>query len=599
MRPGSCGTTTALSPVRRSSDTVAYEVWRCQCGLLPSGARRAAAGRRRAGPRARALGRGQRRALELRLELRDHVALRLQLPEPPVDLRLHVLDRDVLVEDRAERRVLDERLLDAPDRDADDDVRRAALGAGAVLDAAHVAVEVARQPQGALRRRREVGDLQGQLGLVELRAARRRGQAGPPPRLPGDGRHRRAPSSVSGRRSRRGRQRQRRGASPVERRPSSRSTRVVVRPTPSAHRQRHGDGGRHGDEREPAPGQLAPRARAAARAARRRDRAHARAELGGCVDPRRAGSRSMIASWSGCDICAHPLFELLQRPAQPGRAGGRRDAEDAGGGLDVEVEQHAQRDHLALAGGQRRERALELRREPAEEPVLGVVGLVGRVGTLATAAALLRAEMVERGRARELAQPGAARFLASGRTDATGAAPSRTSRRSDPRRPRGCGSCRRGRRGRRRDDARRRTRSSGLRRRRARRIYAAAASITSHGSNGRLVDPVAADDSSSAESRSLGEHGEPARGRARPRRRPRRASPFRRPRGRSRKRAPQPRVAASRQEQRLRAWADDAERLRALDRRARGRRAHARHGSVRAHARSETATRSNSSASFA
>src|SRR5262249_29152919 len=114
---------------------------------------------------------------------------------------------------------------------------------------------------------------------------------------------------------------------------------------------------------------------------------------------------STMDSWSGCDIGAHPLFELLQRPAEPGRARRRRDAEDAGGRLDLQVEQDAQGDHLALAGRQRRERTLELRREPPEEAVLDLVRELGGVRMLASSPPLLGAEVVESGGARDAAQP--------------------------------------------------------------------------------------------------------------------------------------------------------------------------------------------------
>src|SRR5581483_6777368 len=120
-----------------------------------------------------ALVRRQRRALEPRLQLGDHVADRLHLPEAPVDRRLDVLDRRVLVDDVAERGEGDDRLLDAADRYAHDEVGAAAPGAGAVVDAAYVAAVGAGQPQRALGRRRQARHLQGQLGLVPLRAAGR------------------------------------------------------------------------------------------------------------------------------------------------------------------------------------------------------------------------------------------------------------------------------------------------------------------------------------------------------------------------------------------------------------------------------------------
>src|SRR5581483_2948034 len=120
-----------------------------------------------------------------------------------------------------------------------------------------------------------------------------------------------------------------------------------------------------------------------------------------------AGTRAVriCSSSSGCDIRAHPLFELLQRPAQPCRAGGRGDPEHAGSGLAVQIEQDAERDHLALAGRELRKRALERRREAAEHPVL-VLSTLQRVCALATPAPLLGPEVVERRRAREVEEPG-------------------------------------------------------------------------------------------------------------------------------------------------------------------------------------------------
>src|SRR5262249_18101104 len=134
----------------------------------------------------------------------DRVAQRLHLAEPPVELLLDVLDRDVLVEDRAQRGEADERLLDAADRNTENEIRRPALGTGAVLDAAHVAAEPARQAKRTFGRRREALHLQRQLGLVELRPAgcRREGATGVSGCLQ---RSRRVSLSLEGRENLRGR----------------------------------------------------------------------------------------------------------------------------------------------------------------------------------------------------------------------------------------------------------------------------------------------------------------------------------------------------------------------------------------------------------
>ena len=76
-------------------------------------------------------------------------------------------------------------------------------------------------------------------------------------------------------------------------------------------------------------------------------------------------------------------------------------------GARVEVEHDAERDHLALAGGQRAQRRLEVGREPLDEPLLDPLGLGGEL--LAPRAPALGAEVVERDRARDLAEPGARR----------------------------------------------------------------------------------------------------------------------------------------------------------------------------------------------
>src|SRR4029077_18395386 len=90
----------------------------------------------------------------------------------------------------------------------------------------------------------------------------------------------------------------------------------------------------------------------------------------------------------------------------PGVAVGDGDPEDVRRALAVQVEQHAERDHLALTGRQLSERLLQRRRQAAEEAVLGRRP-VQRIGVLAAPAALLGTGVVEGGGAREWAEPGA------------------------------------------------------------------------------------------------------------------------------------------------------------------------------------------------
>src|SRR5579884_1143253 len=107
------------------------------------------------------------------------------------------------------------------------------------------------------------------------------------------------------------------------------------------------------------------------------------------------------AARSRCDM--ESLLELLERPVQARRAVGGGDAEDAGGGARVEVEQDAERDHLALAGAEPRERRLEVGREPLAEARLDA--LRRRRQLLASRPASFGAEVVEGDRARDLAEP--------------------------------------------------------------------------------------------------------------------------------------------------------------------------------------------------
>src|SRR5438105_4636544 len=106
---------------------------------------------------------------------------------------------------------------------------------------------------------------------------------------------------------------------------------------------------------------------------------------------------------------AHHLLESFQCPAQTCRAGGRADSEDAGGRGSIELEQHPQRHDLALCRREPRERRLERARP---ERRLFRVHLLARVSLLAATPPLLGAEVIERGAARDPAEPGTRRSSA-------------------------------------------------------------------------------------------------------------------------------------------------------------------------------------------
>src|SRR3989304_5524260 len=97
------------------------------------------------------------------------------------------------------------------------------------------------------------------------------------------------------------------------------------------------------------------------------------------------------------------LLEFLEGPGEPGRNVGGGDAEHARGLVAVEVEEDAQRNHLALAVREGAQCRLELGREPLAKARVGAV--LARRGLLAPPPPLLGAEPVERGRARDLAEP--------------------------------------------------------------------------------------------------------------------------------------------------------------------------------------------------
>src|SRR4051794_10445672 len=94
-----------------------------------------------------------------------------------------------------------------------------------------------------------------------------------------------------------------------------------------------------------------------------------------CAAARRTRSRSSagamgraarsVRARSSCDI--EGLLQLLQRAAELRRAVRRRDTEHVRRGCGVELEHDPQRDHLALTGGERAQRSLELWREAVAE----------------------------------------------------------------------------------------------------------------------------------------------------------------------------------------------------------------------------------------
>src|SRR5579884_682554 len=111
------------------------------------------------------------------------------------------------------------------------------------------------------------------------------------------------------------------------------------------------------------------------------------------------------ATRSRCDM--EGLLELLERAVQARGAVGGGDSEDAGRGTGIEVEKDAERDHLALARRQPRERRLEVGRQALGEAEVDRLGR--RRELLAAEAAALRPEVVERDRPRHLAEPRARR----------------------------------------------------------------------------------------------------------------------------------------------------------------------------------------------
>src|SRR5918994_3623103 len=123
-----------------------------------------------------------------------------------------------------------------------------------------------------------------------------------------------------------------------------------------------------------------------------------------------AGFAARSSLISDSDMSTHPLLQFSQCAREARRDVRRADPEHAAGLLAVELEQDAQRDHLALGGAQRRDRRFQIGREPLAE---GLPDLVrGGDPLLAAPSPVLAPEPVERGRARDLAEPRAGRGAA-------------------------------------------------------------------------------------------------------------------------------------------------------------------------------------------
>ena len=166
-----------------------------------------------------------------------------------------------------------------------------------------------------------------------------------------------------------------------------------------------------GSVRTIAPASAAPRGTSSTSERRRRKRRDGVDAAFAAIRRTRSRTSGGAVTWtarnsatrSRCDI--ESLLELLERTVETRRAVGFRDAEHARGSPGVEIEHDAERDDLALAGGEPPERRLEIGRETLREA--GVEALVRSRELLAAAAAALGAEVVERDRARDLAEPGA------------------------------------------------------------------------------------------------------------------------------------------------------------------------------------------------
>src|SRR5207245_2516550 len=111
---------------------------------------------------------------------------------------------------------------------------------------------------------------------------------------------------------------------------------------------------------------------------------------------------------SDADI-GHLLLKSFQSPAEPGRTSGSADPEDARRARAVELEQHAQRHHLALRRSQPPECSVELRRQALGEDGLLELRLVAAVALLAPLPPGLGPEPVDGRGVGNAAEPGARR----------------------------------------------------------------------------------------------------------------------------------------------------------------------------------------------
>src|SRR3954452_11932927 len=107
---------------------------------------------------------------------------------------------------------------------------------------------------------------------------------------------------------------------------------------------------------------------------------------------------------SNADI-GHLLFQSLQSPAEPGRTSRCADSKNARRARAVELEQHAQRHHLALRRGQAPESSVELGRQALGEHGLLEQRLVAAVALLAPLPPSLGPEPVDRGGVSDAAEP--------------------------------------------------------------------------------------------------------------------------------------------------------------------------------------------------
>src|SRR5207244_5999614 len=137
--------------------------------------------------------------------------------------------------------------------------------------------------------------------------------------------------------------------------------------------------------------------------ARTRSRTAAGASLGTARSSRTSSSNSRSKSTVSDAGIAHHLLESFQCAAEPRRTGGLADSQQARGAGAVELEQHTQRDHLALGGRELAQRRGECAFPPGR--------LRGRVEVpcvtlLAAQSPLLGPEVIERDMTRDCAEPG-------------------------------------------------------------------------------------------------------------------------------------------------------------------------------------------------